>query len=71
MSSRPTRPLPSRNGWMVSNCACAEPDRHEQRQAVAVVQKTFERAERRPAHGGRGGTNDGFASVEPAGPIQF
>jgi len=22
-SSRPTRPLPSRNGWIVSNCTCA------------------------------------------------
>ena len=25
MSSRPARPFPSRNGWIVSNCACASP----------------------------------------------
>jgi hypothetical protein len=23
MSARPARPLPSTNGWIVSNCACA------------------------------------------------
>ena len=33
---RPMRPLPSRNGWIASNCACAERGVHERRKFLVV-----------------------------------
>ena len=52
ISRRPTRPLPSRNGWIVSNCTCASAGAHQRRQAVVVgVQEPLER---RHAVGHRG-----------------
>src|SRR5690606_9421495 len=71
MSRRPTRPLPSRKGWMVSNWACASPTWIRGGRPAPSC-RNLSRSDRAPGTScGGGGTKVALARVQPPGPIQF
>ena len=69
--SRPTRPLPSRKGWIVSNCACERPILTSNGRASSACRKLSKSLSASGGASGGGGTNMASFSVQPAGPIQF
>ena len=70
ISARPVRPLPSMNGWMVSNCAWAIAARTTGLPSVAVRKRARSSTSRSTSPGG-GGTKSARSGLHPGPPTQF
>ncbi len=68
MSARPTRPLPSANGWIVSNCAWTSPARIRAgcRPSDAYVARSASSPSTADAGGGTKAASSGFHSLPPS-----
>ena len=68
---RPTRPFPSRNGWIVSNCAWATPAWTRAGSGPGSWRNRSRSPRDSSISCGGGGTKLAFWSDAPDGPIQF